>query len=938
MKNAKKSKAWTLLLTLLSVMLFGILFLTSCTPDGSVNSGSEDDVSQDLGTATPKPGSSSDEMTINLAQYTVVYGADSSDEVTKAVTHLQNILKTYAGVEISAVDDSTARSECEIVVGKTAIEQAASLQSTLPEDNYCVVFEGSRIFLLGYGDEDVAYAVSRFLNMTTGYHADKYENLPIHDTTVTVTKEIGKTVGQILSGGREIISIEPCSSTPLDLSKEFKAINSARMTENEILFKDSGAIIWNGKTGDGSYRVQMTVESRTNVIPDIYFRVNAYVDGTEQVQFSVQAEGANRMIYLNRATTKCGGTDVFPANPANYTLRMDVHPEVGRLFYYIDGIFLGELYISEADLPLVENCGMNVDVVGSGMDVVLKDIYIESIDCVDEIKYDAVDIEIGNDAVYPKSENAPADTIYVVEIMKLPAHDRLTILTLQGLVNRTTPQLFVDFRAYNHGNFIGFTDGYENTAHLDILRNKGRKLVTITLEEALVQFADFYNGVVMGDCFSNNYNENVATSLCGVLDAVYMSEERYTDTKNTIKKDILFRLDNRFESSVDAYMWLWENYGDQFSKTVLFHTNAAMDNVIHAPLYCRDYAVMSRAFTFAATDVKTIEDYNFYMSIFASTAPNTPVIGFGQGGTSFLEGHFFSLCGRFGKYFTYGFACANMSLMNSLEFGELKQKDPVEIPKLEDDTMYISYVFSEGDNLSWDMHLWLRTLTEDPNGYGTMSDKGYSICGALYYVAPAFLEYLYQQASPNDYFFMDGGGISNLASPDDFAFFLKDEDREAAVTRMLELTEYVADKTDIDVLRAIANISDEMSARYDKECPSLSMLISAYGSRAEGDGGTEQYDRVAYMVDDIVRCRTHLLTFNRAPLKAHVRALLKQRSAKNAKGGTVFSTVFVLGNDVLYDLSQVLNMTEDIQSGTDKKVVVVRPDVFAQLYSQYAAQ
>lgn len=938
MKNAMKSNLRLFLLALLSVMLLGTLCLASCTPDEPEAPG-PDDEPDNPGTVDPEPEVPFDGLTMDLTKYTIVYGADASEETAKAVAHLQDILKTYAGTELSAAPDSAARSDYEIVVGKTNVAEAASLQGALTKGNYTVAYEGDRVFLLGYGDEDVAYAVSRFLNITTGYHVDKYENRPIEGTTLQLTKESGKTQGQLLAGGREIKEIEPCTSDPLDLAQEFNAINAAGKTADEITFKSSGAIVWKGKTEDGSYRMQMTVESRNDVIPDVYFRTNVYVGDTEQVQFSVQAEGAKRMIYLNRMTTKCGGIDVFPADPKCYTMRMDVHPEVGRLFYYIDGIFLGELCISENDLPLLENVGMNVDVVGNNMDFVIRDVYIEPIDCVDEqIKYEAVDIEIGDEEVYPQSENAPAQTIYVVEIMKLPPHERLTILTLQGLVNRTTPQLFVDFRAYNHGNFIGFTDGYENTAHLDILRDKGRELVTITLEEALVKFSDFYTGVVMGDCFANNYNENVATSLCGVLDAVYMSEEYYNTTKDTTKKDILFRLDNRFESSIDAYMWLWENYKDQFSKTVLFHTNAAIDNVIHAPLYCRDYAVMSRAFTFAATDVKTIEDYNFYMEIMASTAPNTPVIGFGQGGTSFLEFHFFSLCGRFGKYFTYGFACANMSLMNSLEHGELKQQEPEEELTVEDDTMYITYVLSDGDNLSWDMHLWLRTMTEDPEGYGEDNAKGYSICGGLYYVAPAFLEYMYENASPNDYFFLDGGGISNLASPDDFAYFLEEDDREDAVDRMLELTNYVAEKADISVLRALANISDEMAERYAWECPAISMLVSSYGSRAAGDGGTESYDQVTYMVDGIVRCRTHLLTFNRAPLAGQVRDLLNQSSAKKAKGGTVFATVFVLGNDVLYDLSQVEKMTEDIQSATKKTVVAVRPDVYAELYRQYIEQ
>ena len=170
------------------------------------------------------------------------------------------------------------------------------------------------------------------------------------------------------------------------------------------------------------------------------------------------------------------------------------------------------------------------------------------------------------------------------------------------------------------------------------------------------------------------------------------------------------REEGRFESSIDAYMWLWNTYGDQFSKTVLFHTSSAAQSEGHTTRACRDYAVMSRGFAFCTTDVQTLEDYDFYMSIFASTAPNTGIIG--RGGGCFPEFEMFQICGQFAKYFTYGFSTPNMSLFNSLEVGELKQKDPYEQTTLESDTVYVTFDLSEGDNLSWDYHLWMHNFAD----------------------------------------------------------------------------------------------------------------------------------------------------------------------------------------------------------------------------------
>ena len=611
---------------------------------------------------------------------------------------------------------------------------------------------------------------------------------------------------------------------------------------------------------------------------------------------------------------------------SDYTFRAEVYPEAGRMLYYVNGIFLGEMNVAESDSPLIENSGVGISAVGSDYTLAVKDIYIEEIDPLDSRRYDAPDIEIEDEGVYPKSENPPAQTIYVLDAMTMPYEDLMTATTLQGLVNRTTPQIFLDYRAYNEDPRYSNID--DDAEYLELLEDKGRTLVRTTLDELLVKFVDHYKGVIVGDCFATNYSENVATSLAGVLDGVYMTEARYNKMKSEIKKDVLFRLDNRFKSSIDAYMWLWNTYGDQFSRTVLFHTSSAAESEGHITRACRDYAVMSRGFAFCTTDVETLADYDFYMSIFAACAPNTAVIG--RGGGCFPEFEMFQICGQFAKYFTYGFSTPNMSLFNSLEVGELKQKAPAEITELESDTVYVTFDISEGDNLSWDYHLWMHNFADEEAR--AKIAKGYSICGALYYIAPAILERYYEKATPNDYFFLDGGGISNLSSPDDFGVLYNEDDREDIVDRMLELTEYVASKTDIHALRALHNISDEMAERYAIECPTLTALFSSYGNVTEAIGGTTRYAKSVYMVDDIVRCRSYLTTFG-GSLTPQLSQLLSQ--AKNTKDGIVFAKVFVYANQMLDNVGVMENFRAELEAATNKRVVIVRPDVFAELYAEY---
>ena len=913
-------------LRLLSIVLCVLLLIASLAFVGC----SQEEETPGEDTPTPDAPEQQPGVEIDLSQYTLMRSDYAPSTLTQKIVNMNKVFRELCDVSLvmatDYVDDKiNNRAEYEIIVGHTNIPEENAVYETLSEGEYAIRFSGNKLIIVGYSNEDTAYAISRFLEMTVGYSEDIYENPKHGSTIVRVIEEEGKTMGQLLESGRVIEAIEDCYSEPLVPAECFQQSGNYVLSDEGITFHNTSGATWKGNVGTGSYRVEFSVEDRGTGSTTVQIMCNSGVPGIEHI--CVAIESASSFVRMARATYERGGAH-FKGDPRNYTFRIEVHPEAGRVFYYVDGVFLGEMNVNyETETPLVENTTIGLCAVGSNMDVTLYDIYVESIEPVKARRYDAIDVVVGNEDVYPKSESAPAQTIYVLDAMAMSYEDIMTATTLQGLVNRTSPQIFLDYRTYNNDpNYNNIDDEVE---YLELLEAKGRTLVYTTLDKLLLQFVDYYKGVIVGDCFATNYNENVATSLAGVLDGVYMTETRFNKMRDDIKKDVLFRLDNRFESSVDAYMWMWNTYGDLFSKTVLFHTSAAAQSDGHITRACRDYAVMSRAFTFCTTDVQTLADYDFYMSIFASTAPNTAVIG--RGGGCFPEFEMFHICGQFAKYFTYGFSTPNMSLFNSLEIGELKQKEPYEQTKLEKNTVYVTFDISEGDNLSWDYHLWMHNFADEAARDNIA--KGYSFCGALYYVAPAILENFYAKATPNDYFFLDGGGISNLSSPDDFGFLYNTSDREEIVTRMLELTEYVAYKTDTCVLRALHNVSDEMAERYYDECPTIEALFSSYGNRTEAIGGTSNYADSVYMVEDLVRCRSYLTTFA-GDLGPQLQQLLSQ--AKNPKDGIIFAKVFVYANQMLDDVSVLETFRQQLESATDKNVVIVRPDVFTDLYGQYA--
>jgi len=421
------------------------------------------------------------------------------------------------------------------------------------------------------------------------------------------------------------------------------------------------------------------------------------------------------------------------------------------------------------------------------------------------------------------------------------------------------------------------------------------------------------------------YGENVVTSLCGVLDAVYMPESLYNKIKDEINKEVVFTIDRHWDSPVEAYMWVWEKYGDKFSDTTIFHIPSMREESGHNARACRDYAVMSRAFVFFSHGVECIEDYEFYMSLFARGAANSSIFGFAGG--CFPEFDMFRTAGQFAKFWTYGFSTPNMSFLNSLEAGELKQKDVSEPAELKEGTVYVCFNMSEGDNLSWDYHIWAKNFQNEKARAAT--PKGYSICGALYYIAPALVEYYYDIATENDYFFLDGGSVSNIGSPDNYGMYYKG--RDEIRNTMLELLNSLCEKMDIEHLRVLENVSDDTVKLIAQKAPAVKAVLSSYGNLVYNIGGSNgDYKKAVNSIDGIMRLRCQHTTFA-GDLEPQLANTLKRVRDKEKP---IFAEVFVYTNPLINNIGILEQYVGQLKK-SGREIEVVRLDEFVRLYNDY---
>ncbi|MBR6410871.1 MAG: hypothetical protein IKS35_05770 [Clostridia bacterium] len=870
----------------------------------------------------PETETEDESQMTDVSEYRINRSDLASSTVTDITVKLMKALETGTGIKMTIKTDFKYNPDTdggikEIVVGRAkSIPESENAWQSLAEDEYMISNTGSKILILSKDDIGTVYAVKRFMLAALNYSEDKYVNEPLGSTKIRVPEEKGYMEGQYLDSGRVVNLAEELTSDPIPYT-EFGLGASA----TSIHYTNTSSRSWTGSIKDSSFVVECDVTKKSTNDPIVQIFIS--FPNVEHICIGIQGN----FVRFGRGTYERGGA-TFIGNPDKYTFRIEVFPEIGTARYYVNRIFLGEMVCGGADDPLGLPAKVGFAAVGSNIDVDISNIHIEEIDDIEPRIYHDPGIRMTKELVYPKSEHAPAQTIYVVKAAGLSHDEILTLVTLQGIVNRTTPRIFMDYRSYNQdSNFINIE---EEEAFLDLLRAKGRTLQTSTVDDLLVLFKDEYKGIIFGDAFANNYGENVTTSLSGILDGVYMSENRYNRLRDKVQKDILFRIDNRWKSDIDAYMWVWNTYKDQFNDRIMFYTPSNSQCSGHLAEACRDYAVMCRAFTFCTTGVQCVEDYDFYMGVMASNAVNSPLVGFANVGC-FPEFEMFQVAGMLGKFWTYGFSCANMSLFNSLEVGELKQSQPAApIERAKANTVYVTFDISEGDNLSWDYHMWPLMYRDEAARART--PKGFSLCGALYYVAPALIEYFYDNATPGDYFFLDGASISNIGSPDSYAAFFPEEERETIFLDMLEMLDYVAEKADISVVRGLVEVSDEITSVIAENCPHIAGVFSNYGNNSLKIGGSgHNYEKSIHMVDGIVRVRCYLTTFE-GGLANGLNQIYNQ-----ARGGLhpVFAKVFLYCNPMLKDISVIEQYKAELEQ-TGFNIVYVRPDEFVRLYADYA--
>ena len=417
----------------------------------------------------------------------------------------------------------------------------------------------------------------------------------------------------------------------------------------------------------------------------------------------------------------------------------------------------------------------------------------------------------------------PAEHLLTADVRKLPADAKLLLASLQGLVNRTRPRLYL---IWNDSDVFW----------LNVMQQQGHTGTPTPVADPfslLTTFRAAYRGAVVAD--PNVYvSPCVAVDIAGIDDLLMATPALAAQYHLPIKTD----LRGRFKNNADALRYV--------RTTLLPRLNPYLALCLDPRLLGSqvDDVIAARGMAFwvtgpAAQDrpgANEAAEYREIQATFARMPLGGIVRGYWWNGDNRGLGEYpgVRLGSRFGKITTVSDYVSNYSVTSGIPLPALKQKPQPDAPKLDPSKIYLAITLSDGDNLCTWSGYW-RSYFEDPL-HGTMP-LGYGMGPTLIDVAPHIVQWFYEHAAPSEEFLCDVSGVGYI-SPTDWGQSLKDE--PAVFRRFFGWTQEYMRRLDMRALR-VNDVGPEQIARVGANLPATMFLMPDYGYANE-----RTYDALTY--------------------------------------------------------------------------------------------
>ena len=418
----------------------------------------------------------------------------------------------------------------------------------------------------------------------------------------------------------------------------------------------------------------------------------------------------------------------------------------------------------------------------------------------------------------------PARHLYVADVRRLTRDERILLISLQGIVNRVQPRIYLIFK----------DDDRFWLRETQRQRQTDAPIVVLKPLSLVARFRQSVRGVVVSDP-KIYVSPCVAACVSGADNLLMATPELAQRLNLPIRTD----LRGKFKTDADALRYIrtrllprLDTYLSCCLDPAIFDTGA-LDQIIAA-----------KGVVFWITGTKAqglpgangMEELEEIKKTLAVMPLNGVTRGFWWHGEDMglNESPGVSLASRFGKVSIVSDYVANFSVLSGAIQPDLKQKPHAAPPALDPAKVYFSFTMSDGDNLcTW--RDYFRSYFTDPL-HGTIP-VGWGMGPTLLDNAPVWARWYYDHATPNDEFLCDVSGVGYIYGPD-WATALKD--RSAAFADFYRWTAQYMRRLDMHTLR-LMNVSADDIAQAARLLPDTRFLMPDYGNP-----GDKPYSALTY--------------------------------------------------------------------------------------------
>ena len=495
----------------------------------------------------------------------------------------------------------------------------------------------------------------------------------------------------------------------------------------------------------------------------------------------------------------------------------------------------------------------------------------------------------------------PARHLYVANIGKLPPDQRRLLVTLQGIVNRAQPRIYLVW-------------GPNDLFWLKQMEKQGQTGKPIPVKNPL-SLVKIFRGSIHGAVIPDPKvfdSPDIAVDVATVDDLVVATPQLARQLHLPIKVD----LRGKFKNDVAALRYLRTELVPRMNPYLFLCLDPAILGDGAA-----DQIIAARGITFWATGPWAKKDPGANWAgekrqvarLFAATPLDGVVRGFPWYGTGMGlgEGGGVTLASQYGKVTVASDYVHNFSVFSGVPLKSLRQKFAPP-PKLDRSKAYISLTISDGDNLNtWQKYFW--HWFKSP--YHGKFAVGWGMGPTLIDVAPTIAQWYYRHAGPKDEFLADVSGIGYMY-PSVWADRLRD--RQVAFESFYRWTWRYMRKMDMKTLRVhqdfFANMATQVQTivKVATLLPQVKFLMPDYGY-----AGEKGYHRITYQLPSgqvIFRAGTNFIVPKgfpgKIPKEREIPYLLRQIRAHLGKKRPRFMNVFIwnwgMGPHRLYRMLKML--------------------------------